>query len=861
MKRLIVGLAFVAAASVAYADEPAWWYVPNADGTSGVISNNNAVGKSTDYVLNVKVRNAAQRTLSVGDGTAGSAYAVVGGDTLDLSERIADANGEPWTIEDLSTDCLRSKEAPFVNVAFPRELKSSSGQQLNDRPKALESVVLDCPLWEGTIPAGFLTGTKEESIQLERVRVNLPRIKALASNSFATHGSVSGWNFAGLEEVNGRAFGYGHMTGILRLPNVRKVGTLNANMLFERVELGNEACTLAEVGDSAFSNPGNTWFYVSAFVIGGETGWKVGRAAFASRALQRVYMVGAVPTFSDNSVAFGASDAAEKSMAFYIPKDLPEWQAIADVATPLTDEELAAFEMAHPDWDSPFGLVAADVFQTAAPQYIGWIENRGDFGTKYARLSIGNRSKGQYEGDAVGVTVNGQTWDGGRIPLGAEVSVQARAETAQTRISWEGTLSDGTHPTGAAFTFTMARNVSLYVRFAHPWEYDEEAKTISDGYWTLAVAKESANALCVGASASNRADGRTAVPWAFPADSTTYRGKKGECDLTGDVYTKGRIGEPDARWTITSILGHAFRTWEIDDEVVTSFYAPETLRVWGGQVFNASGNYSGSLTNVVLRCPDLSGGLDVYGYGFSHQPIERFVLATPKVTQFGDTNMNFGRSWWGKSVTFCDTDLSDWDLTGMKAVGKSAFMVPADTGFGPTGTLMLPNLELVGDEAFYNWTRHTAAVLGTNGTLKSLGSKIFANNTSALKKLDFGTSAAFTVAADTFLAADDTPLPLEEAWFAGEAPSADVLDALLAQRTAGDDGTKPVKIYAPMMKDSWQARCAAFVGDERKAARAIRKQTGHRVVGVYVTQDGRRAAWLVQNPNFPYSAGLMFLIR
>lgn len=167
---------------------------------------------------------------------------------------------------------------------------------------------------------------------------------------------------------------------------------------------------------------------------------------------------------------------------------------------------------------------------------------------------------------------------------------------------------------------------------------------------------------------------------------------------------------------------------------------------------------------------------------------------------------------------------------------------------GPWARLHSTDLETVKDTAFFQWTRHSSAALGTNGTLKTLGSLIFQNNTTALKKLDFGASHDFTTETTTFLAAENTPLPVEEVWFADEAPSTETLDSILALRTVGDDGTKPVKIYAPMMKASWQEICQPFTDDERTAARKIKKQTGHRVVGVYENANGR-VAWLMQIPN------------
>lgn len=103
---------------------------------------------------------------------------------------------------------------------------------------------------------------------------------------------------------------------------------------------------------------------------------------------------------------------------------------------------------------------------------------------------------------------------------------------------------------------------------------------------------------------------------------------------------------------------------------------------------------------------------------------------------------------------------------------------------GPWARLHSTDLETVKDTAFFQWTRHSSAALGTNGTLKTLGSLIFQNNTTALKKLDFGASHDFTTETTTFLAAENTPLPVEEVWFADEAPSTETLDNILALRAA-----------------------------------------------------------------------------
>lgn len=123
-KSLIVGFAAATAALVACGDASPWVYLPSE--SESVISNNNDVGVSTGYVLNVNVLDADSHTLSVGNGTIGSAYRQYGGETLDLSERIEDADGTQWTIEELSKDCLYIEwaavwlRAPDGYASFPQ---------------------------------------------------------------------------------------------------------------------------------------------------------------------------------------------------------------------------------------------------------------------------------------------------------------------------------------------------------------------------------------------------------------------------------------------------------------------------------------------------------------------------------------------------------------------------------------------------------------------------------------------------------------------------------------------------------------------------------------------------------------------
>lgn len=841
--------ASVALAASAGAVSSPWVYLPE----ESVISNNNAVGRSTDWVLNVSVVDSANHTLAIGKGTVGDAYVerdgvVAGGATLDLSETVADGDGNFWKIVQFNYRCFKKDGAPICTFVAPQTLKSIDQKQFDygNRIGAID-FTFDCPDLT-YIPNGLLGGNMDNNLRLVA-----PKCTGIDNWGLSQLGSVdvSSWNLGGLESVGAQAFVRGRIRGTLKLPRLKVLGNSSfptyavfSNAELTRLELGNRNNSLQVVYANAFS--GNTCAEV---VIGGATGFTIGANAFTSTDLSRVWMTGSVPTFEEGGLAFGTADHAEKSMVFYVP-ETAAWTAVRAGATALTEEEVAAFKAAHPDWEVPFGVVAADVFHTQNAQYIGTAD-LGALGVM-CRVSVGNRSAGQY-GDALMVTTNGVIVTDGEVPYGTIVTVTATPAKDSTTVSWEGTLLDGTTPTGRSVTFEVTEGVSLFARFTHAWEFDAEAvpQTITDGYWTLVVTNTADRSLQVGVQNAERGDGRTKDPWAFPADIDAAL--KGELDLSGPVYTKGCVGDEEARWAIVAFSGKAFGS----DGQVTSFYAPTTgFSDWGSQVFN--GAYV--VTNAVLNCPDMTTNpLFPWAYEFSSCPIDRLVLNLPNLTKIGSNTgvhtTNF------RPATFASSDLAEWDLSSLTFVSPKGLQAGAANGVGPKGDLALPNIETLCDGAFHNWRRISSAALGTNGTLKTLGAYLFANNTDALKKLDFGTSSAFTMSDTTFLAAEDTPLPVEEVWFAGKAPSVEALDNILALRTVVEDGTKPVKIFAPMMDATWKAVCRSFTDEEATVARTMRKEQNLRVIGVYETQDGRRAAWLVQNPAFPYRSGFVITIR
>lgn len=828
MKKILTFLVGIAALAMAHADglpddRPAWIYIPS----EGVISNDNTIGVSCDFVLNVSVLCASNRTLAVGRGQPGDAYVMRGnnlaaGSILDLSEPIADADGKSWTIEKFNRRCFLRNESPVRTFVAPQELTTIAEKQFDypNRPGRLD-ITLDCPNL-AVLPNGFTSGA-------DLLQLNIPNCRTLDSYALPKFDEqdVSAWDLSGVEVAGLAAFAWAKPRGTLRLPRVQRVETTFITKGdLTRLELGNNGNTLKRVEP----------FVCNSFrelVLGCASGCKIATNSFTSARLERVWLQGEVPTFIGDDLVFGAEHQKARSMVFYVP-ETAEWRDAVGEITELTDEEIAAFSAEHPDWEAPVGVVPPDVFHTADEQYIGFSE------VSSCELSVICYSKDAYGRHTI--TVDGKPFKGGDLPKGSLVTITAEPKKATTRVRWEGKLPDGTRPKGRTISFRLMKDTSLRLRFSPQWEVDvtPQIPTISDGVWTLLVdivtgqAGSSDRRLKVGYRPPrnhSRPDLRTIFPWVYPAGDPPPP-PCAELDLSGPVVTRGNESD---RWTIVEIVDEAFRGMPSG---LVSFYAPETLTYYGGQIFNGST----TLENMVFNCPDLVGEFGRWGWSLGDCNLRRLVINAPQLTRFGA--QNFARS------SFDSSDFAEWDLTGVVDLGECSLRAGQFNAVGIRGALRLPNVEFVGRSAFLHQKRITSAELGTNGKLLSLGKTIFWGNDGSLKKIDFGFSSAFTVDPEVLYVTDDSALAVEEFWFSGRAPSVETLDRLLALRELGEDAEKPIKIFVPLTESSWRALTKPIAADEQGEAELLRED-GLTVGGVYARADGVRIAWLVQNPKVP----------
>jgi len=866
---VLAGALAVWAGAASGAENPSWTYLPDA----GVLSN-------SSWTLNVSVRDARRRTLNLGtSGTTGSAFckkdgAVVGAETLDLSRPIQDAQGRAWTIERIGSSVLNDTASPLRTFIAPRELREIGAHNFDYERSAGLNITFDCPYLEGekewnnawTLPNGFVGGSTSS-----RLRLSIPNCTKLDSyslKSLAEPDAGEQWDLGGVRELGGTALCWIPTPESLRLPRLEKMakGAITGGQTIRKVlSLGDGFDTLAFVGEKAW-NP-DLSHPIERVFLGCAPGCVFKRYALNSTGLQRVWLTGAVPVFdaAEGEPVFGSREndgsdtehAAANSIVFYVPSNRV-WRAVCAQATPLTEAETAAFREAHPDWDVPFGVVAPEVFRTKNPQYIGYADEaklpRYIQVTTFAHRRYGDTwtvkdtVKLSYTVDGVPEEKSIPVGAVAEVPYGAEITLSVQTEDGLSRKAptpvWEGRLPDGTVPApGREIRFNATASVSLAVGFPGEWTLARDAEehdkgTVTDGYWTWPVT--------IGA------DGRS-LTLAKAADSANAA-VKASLAQDGELNLTGPVSDAEGNsWVFSAFVGQTF-----SGTALTSFYAPRTLtgRSWGQTLNNHS---NGKL--LVFDCPDYAQDLSrLYDFSSSWS---RTILRLPKVTKItGVCGMTFG-----------DTDLADWDLSGLKEVGAGG-LAASTSGPGPRGGLDLPNVETLGDRAFANWRRVTSAALGTNGTLKTVGAFLFAGNTNALRKVDFGRSSAFTLNEKAFYTGaneQNMPIALDEIWFSGDAPGTAVLNALVAGRTvsSGTGGVaEDLKIFAPLAKPSWRPVTTPVPRELYAAKKALKQMLDaeggreYRVVGVYRTKnDGVARAWLVQNPSFAYRNGFELHFR
>ncbi len=258
-----------------------WMFRPNAtpvaSGTTGTISNRH-------WRLNVKVQDAAKRTLGIGtadgDGTAYTGFG--GGSTLDLNGKVLTEDGETeYTINWIYASALSNpKSAEKIDpyqmaqrLVFPETLSGdviAGGQRLiMVWDHKITELYIECPNVTGTLARDFLSNLTG------KLSLRAPKVTGLGgvsvNMSLLASTDVTGWDLSGattLEGLTESQWGVFHSLlgrgdsmdlrqegGDLDMPKLKEVqkqAFANAKNLTRLTLATNRTDGLTSIGDSAF---------------------------------------------------------------------------------------------------------------------------------------------------------------------------------------------------------------------------------------------------------------------------------------------------------------------------------------------------------------------------------------------------------------------------------------------------------------------------------------------------------------------------------------------------------------------------------------------------------------------------------
>ncbi len=304
-------------------------------------------------------------------------------------------------------------------------------------------------------------------------------------------------------------------------------------------------------------------------------------------------------------------------------------------------------------------------------------------------------------------------------------------------VKWMGNVDDA-DAGDTTLTVTMDGNKTLIPLFQRMWVLDTGTSKITEvtkpdpdhTNWVLNVCDVNVDAATLTVGTGKSTDWIVGNAYTFDQEAIVGNGK---LDLdTPIVDADGRV------WTITNIRTAAFGAPSPYSWTVTDFTFPQTLKATGEAVFDGNKNGERTLTNVVMVCGELTGG--ILGAYFGGQPnLKRLLIRCPKVETLAGDVLGSKKSAHISSLT-SDTNLSDWDLTGLTVLGSYALKWT-----NVRGTLRLPNIKTVGDEAFCDSPNIEGVELGANGTLVSVGAKAMGGTFGGKRILLGGASEGWTL--------------------------------------------------------------------------------------------------------------------
>ena len=375
-------------------------------------------------------------------------------------------------------------------------------------------------------------------------------------------------------------------------------------------------------------------------------------------------------------------------------------------------------------------------------------------------------------------------------------------------------------------------------RFNHDWTATQleereiannDVVALSDGVWKL-------NALVIDkANRKLRLGTSSTIGKHLLADDNTA---SGFLDLTGPVTLGGQ------RWKLTeyasNIIGDA------EKAAFTDIYIPEdteNLNVQGWRDMQTT------LTNLVINCPNSEAYLATYGFQ-NNRKLTRLVVRVPRVKYIQSNAFAYSGHTYG--YRFKNTNLDDWDLSGVETIGDNAFVM-SDSSL--TGTLRLPKVRSIATGAFSGFAHGIRAVEFNSGKSASLAIAASAFKTEGsflATNLNFRAKSysTFSISSTAF----NNLAYLKNVTFEGTTENvAEGLDNLLTV-IAESDADKAVTVRGCAALGWKDVGDRNFVSDDEESAAPTFGYLG-------VWREGSRKAWIVDYKSLFGPKGTVFLLH
>lgn len=623
------------------------------------------------------------------------------------------------------------------------------------------------------------------------------------------------WNFPALTTVTpstGCFNGWSMVQGTLHLPSAQRLNDGDASFAgtgLGAVLLGTRG-GLEYVGNNAFSQCQSlTNVVLGAAPVGMSL--TLGGNAFGSANLKRVWFNGDEPPALAPSTVFGTGATAEGQITFYV-RDTPGWAEILAEADASANRLVDAkwFGTAQKQRVERFGGFAFCPGSEIAPIFdVRFADKFNEKVTVEAAEGFPYVDKG-----CVGLPV--------RLTASCSSAADEKGRKAHFH-RWDGVPVDLERQASIVISDFKA-DMNIRAIFAHDWIYDKTTGTMENGIWKVRVKFRKEGELALGTGAQ-------------PTDTFTGTGN-GILDFNGDI-----VDGDGVKWAIVSTTKYCMtktRDWDnskdsletmaVDHPSVIVF--PETIVSLAGNELNFNQSRNWPLQEVIFIAPNCESKPKFHING--PMLLDRMTIRAPAVTDFGECFV--------QNATLADTDVSTWDLSGVRTISALGFVCSTDM----KGTLSLPSLVSVADGNFKDHSKLEGVVLAANLTLTALGANAFAG-CSALKDVVIGNSKkqALTVGADAF---SGTTRP-EKITFLGPYNQA-AADQILSG-TEASDTVKTAILYASS-NFGWSQGVAALTDAEREVA-------PDEAVGVY--REGSRKAWMVYKDSPFDPKGLIIVVE